>query len=253
VISDPIFWLLVIPAVVALGLSKGGFAGVGQIGTPLMALIMPPLEAAAILLPIMIAQDFVSMWVYRKDFSARNLKIMMPGAVIGMCIAWVLAAHISDAMVRFLIGAITVAFVLYTWLVPKKIAADPAPPSAASGVFWGSLSGFTSTLSQAGGPPFQMYVLPQQLPKMTFVGTTALFFGFLNTIKVIPYFALGQFSTSGLTTSAALLPLAMVTNAMGIWLVRRTPQALFYQITLVLMLVISIELLRSGATDLWLR
>src|SRR5665647_1480188 len=68
-IIDPLFYALAIPAVVALGLSKGGFVGVGQIGTPLLALVMPPLEAAAILLPIMLAQDAVSVWAFRKDWS----------------------------------------------------------------------------------------------------------------------------------------------------------------------------------------
>ena len=71
-ITDPLFYALAIPAVVALGLSKGGFAGVGQMATPLLALAMPPLEAAAILLPIMMVQDAAALWVYRKDWSGRD-------------------------------------------------------------------------------------------------------------------------------------------------------------------------------------
>ena len=54
VITDPLFYLRAIPAVTFLGLSKGGFAGLGMLATPLLALIVPPLEAAAILLPILI-------------------------------------------------------------------------------------------------------------------------------------------------------------------------------------------------------
>ena len=115
---------------------------------------------------------------------------------------------------------------------------------------WGALSGFTSTLCQAGAPPFQMYVLLQKLPKMTFVGTTAFFFAAVNGLKLIPYFALGQFSIKGLGTSAVLLPLAMATNMLGFWLVRVTPQELFYKITMLLMFLISIELVRSGVTDI---
>ena len=112
-ITDPLFYALAIPAVVALGLSKGGFVGVGQIGTPLLALLMPPLEAAAILLPIMLVQDAVSVWAYRKDWSGRILAVMLPGAIVGIGAAWLLAAHISDSMVRIAIGVITVLFVLY--------------------------------------------------------------------------------------------------------------------------------------------
>lgn len=249
-ITDPLFYLIAVPAVVALGLSKGGFAGIGQVATPLLALIMPPLEAAAVLLPIMLAQDAVSMWVYRKDFSAWNIKVMLPGAILGIGAAWLLASYISDAAVRIAIGAITLAYVVYTWLGPRGLLDKPGSASTAGGVFWGSLSGFTSTLCQTGGPPFQIHVLPQQLAKMTFVGTTAIFFGIVNALKVVPYFALGQFSTAGLSSSAALLPLALLTNALGIWLVRRTPQAMFYRLTLVMLLLIGLELMRSGGLDL---
>ena len=250
-ISDPLFYALAIPAVVALGLSKGGFVGVGQIGTPLLALLMPPLEAAAILLPIMLVQDAVSVWAYRKDWSGRILAVMLPGAIVGIGAAWALAATISDSMVRIAIGVITILFVLYSGL-GSRLFPPPGlrPPSRLRGTLWGVASGFTSTLCQAGGPPFQMHVLPQNLAKMTFVGTTAVFFAAVNWLKVGPYFALGQFSTEGLGTSLALLPLAIATNFLGFWLVRITPQALFYKITMALMLVIALELTRSGVTDM---
>jgi uncharacterized protein len=250
VTSDPVFYLAVIVAVTALGLSKGGFAGVGQIATPLLALFMPPLEAAAILLPIMMLQDAMAVWVYRKDWDALNLKVMLPGAVIGMGVAWVLAAYLSEPMVRIAVGVISIAFVLQVWL-SKPVAADPGPPSTPRGVFWGALSGFTSTLCQAGGPPYQVHVLPQRLAKMTYVGTTAIFFATVNALKVIPYFALGQFSTGGLAISLALVPLAIAANFLGFWVVRRMPAALFFRLAYVLIFLISIELVRGGTVALW--
>jgi uncharacterized protein len=248
VVTDPLFYLLALPAVTLLGLGKGGFAGVGMISTPLLALALPPLQAAAILLPILLVQDAISIWVYRHDWSAWNLKVLSIGGVIGVGIAWALAAHVSDAFVRLSVGLIGVSFVLYSWFA--RVPTEPRRPSAASGVFWGSAAGFTSTLAQAGAPPFQVHMLPQKLDKMTFVGTNAIFFAFVNWLKLVPYFALGQFSAEGLTTSAALLPLAVATNFLGIWLVRRTPTALFYKIAYVLVFLICAELMRSGLTSM---
>ena len=121
IITDPLFYALAVPAVVALGLSKGGFAGMGQMATPLLALVMPPLEAAAIMLPIMIVQDAVAVWVYRKEWDGRVIAIMLPGAVVGIGIAWALAAHISEAMVRVFVGAIAIAFVLYNWIGVQRV------------------------------------------------------------------------------------------------------------------------------------
>jgi len=250
-ITDPLFYALAVPAVVALGLSKGGFAGVGQMAAPLLALIMPPLEAAAIMLPIMILQDASAVWVYRKDWNGRILSIVIPGGIAGVAAGGLLAAHVSDAAVRVFTGGATIAFVLYSWIGPQRIAQAAHQASVAAGLFWGALSGFTSTIAQAGAPPYQMYALSLQMPKMTFVGTSAIFFATMNWLKVIPYVALGQFSTKGLGTSLVLLPLAILTNQLGFFLVRRVSQKLFYKITLIAMFLISLELVREGAADIW--
>lgn len=239
-LSDPLFLAICLVAVFILGLAKGGFAGIGMLATPMMALVIPPLQAAAILLPILLVQDVISVWVYRRDWDRWNVKVMLPGAVVGIGIAWALAAHLSDSMVRLMVGLIGLVFVLNAWFV--RAPTELRKPSATGGVFWGVVTGFTSTLVQAGSPPFQFHMLPQKLPKLTFVGTNAILFAAINWLKVVPYFQLGQFSTQSLKTSAMLLPLAIATNFLGIWLVRITPQGLFYRIAYVLVFLISLGL-----------
>lgn len=244
-ITDPLFWLLAIPSVTALGFAKGGFTGLGMISTPLLALVMSPLEAAAILLPILLLQDCISVWVFRKDWDPWNLKVLIPGAVVGVGAAWLLAAYVTDSHVKLAVGLIAAIFALVHWFGPK--AAEIAPkPRPGVGVVCGALAGFTSALVQVGAPPYYVFVLPQRLSKMVFVSTTCWFFAAVNVMKIVPYFALGQFSTAGLWTSAALVPLAVATNFLGIWLVRRTPQELFYKLAYIMMFLIALELIRQG-------
>ena len=182
IITDPFFYVVAIPAVLFLGLSKGGFAGVGIAATPLLALYLPPLEAAALLLPVLITQDLISLYVYRREWDASNLKIMLPGAIIGMAIAWLFASIISDNAVRITVGLIGLIFVIDVWR--KRAQLEPRRMGPAAGVFWGAVSGFTSFMTQAGGPPFQVYVLPQRLPKLVLVGTMTIFFAIVNALKL---------------------------------------------------------------------
>jgi uncharacterized membrane protein YfcA len=244
IITEPLFYFVAVPAVILLGLAKGGFSGLGIASTPLLALYLPPLEAAALILPILITQDMISVYVYRRDWDAWNLKVMLPGAIAGMALGWLLASHLSDAFVRIIIGVIGLAFVANIWLRRNKI--EPHPATAISGVFWGGVSGFTSFMTQGGGPPFQVHVLPQRLPKLTFVGTTTIFFAVVNLLKIGPYFALAQFTAKNFATSLLLLPIAVLANFAGIWLVRKTPTGLFYNIAYVLLFVISLLLLWQG-------
>lgn len=244
IITEPLFYAVAIPAVILLGLAKGGFSGLGIASTPLLALYLPPLEAAALILPLLIIQDMISIYVYRRDWDAWNLKVMLPGAVAGMALGWILASHLSDALVRIIIGLIGLAFVANTWLRRNRIETHPA--TAISGVFWGGVSGFTSFMTQGGGPPFQVHVLPQRLPKLTLVGTTTIFFAVVNFLKIGPYFALAQFTVKNFATSLLLLPIAVLANFAGIWLVRKTPTGLFYNIAYVLLFIISLLLLWQG-------
>ena len=250
VIDDLLFYLFAIPAVVILGISKGGFSGIGMIATPLLALVMPPLQAAAILLPIILLQDVLSCWIYRRDWDPWNLKVMLPGAMVGVGAAGLLAAHVSDAVIRLVVGLIALGFAVNAWWF-RHIKPDDLPkPRAALGTACGGLAAFTSTLIQIGAPPYYVFVLPQRLPKMLYVGTTVWFFALVNVMKVAPYVALGQFSTAGFATSVVLFPLAIAANFFGVWLVRVTPEAMFYRITNVLVFVLGCELTRQGVTEL---
>src|SRR5712691_2268701 len=111
-LGDPIFMAVAVIGVCLLGLSKGGFFGLGVMALPLMSLFVPPLQAAAILIPTVLAQDVLTIWTYRANWSAWNLKIMIPGMAVGIVIAALLAASLSAAHIRLAVGLIAAAFVL---------------------------------------------------------------------------------------------------------------------------------------------
>jgi len=197
-------------------------------------------------------QDAFSVWIYRRVWDPWNLKVMLPGCVIGVGAAWLLAAYVSESAIRLLVGLIAlglVAYLVFRHLLPS----ESQKPRAPHGTFWGAMSGFTTTLIQIGAPPYYAFVLPQRLEKMIYVGTTVMFFAAANMMKIVPYFALGQFSTTGLATSFALFPLAIACNFLGIYLVRITPEAMFYRLTNVIVLVLGCELTRQGLVELFWR
>ncbi|MBR0758061.1 sulfite exporter TauE/SafE family protein [Bradyrhizobium jicamae] len=231
-------------AVMCLGLSKGGFIGFGMIATPLLALVIPPLQAAALLLPIMLTQDVFSAWVFRHECDYRTLAIMLPGTLVGIAIAWIFATHIEQAMVRLTVGLVGVSFAISHWGGLKMRA-----KSSGAGLLWGTVAGFTGTLANAGGPPFLVFALSQDFSKMVFVGTAAMFFLALNAVKLGPFFALGQFSSENLMTSLLLLPLAIVANAVAIRLVRRIPSSAFYRVSYALVFAVSAGLIWQGITQ----
>jgi uncharacterized protein len=245
-ITDPVFYLVAIPAVISLGLSKGGFSGLGTLAAPLMAIAVSPVQAIGILTPILLTQDVVTIWHYWRNWDARILKIMIPGQIVGVGVAWLVAAYVPDTAIRLVVGAIAVNFAISQWFgMPARVASPH--PSVIAGRLWGAAAGFTSFIANSGGPPFQIYVLPQKLDKETFVGTYSLFFAAGNVLKVVPYFLLGQLNPTNLSTSALLLPLAVASNIAGVWLVRRTPTAFFYKIVYSLIFLIGLELITTGA------
>ena len=240
------FYLAAIPAVILLGLSKGGFSGVSLLSLPLMALVMSPIRAAGIMLPILIVQDAVTVWAYRRSWDAFNLWVLLPGAVAGIVLGYFFAAHVSDSLISLLVGLIAAGFAIRRLFADRHGTAQGTRYSRPIGFVCGIAAGFTSLIANAGAPPFQIYVLPQKLKPAVLVGTSAIFFAVCNWLKVAPFFALGQFTTSNLALSATLMPLAIAANMAGIHLVRRLSIERFYKIIYILLAVVSLKLIWDG-------
>jgi len=213
-----------------------------MIAVPMLSLTMPPIKAAALLLPIFILSDVVGVYLYRKEFDKDNLKILIPAGLLGVLVGWLTASLISDVAVSFLIGVMGVVFCLNTWLrkTPHKAAKKP---SKHLGIFWGTLSGFTSFISHSGAPPYQIYMLPQKLPKLIFAGTTTLIFACVNVAKIIPYALIEPFTVSMITTAMMYLPAALVGTMVGKFGVQTLSERWFYLLVQIALFLICIHLI----------
>jgi len=254
--TDPFFYAAAIPAVIMVGLSKGGFGGaMALLGVPLMALAISPVQAAAILLPILIVMDIVSLWTWRSHKDNKTLVIMLPGALIGITIGWATAAWVTVPMIRLIVGAVALWFV-WRYVMQSLAAARnggkqaPAGHRPVLGLFWATLAGFTSFVSHAGGPPYQIYTLPLRQDPKTYTGTSVRFFAIVNAVKLVPYFALGQFDTTNLSTSLVLAPLAPVATLAGAFIVRRMKPDIFYPFMYLMVFLAALKLIWDGAIHL---
>lgn len=242
--TDPLFYGIATLAIILVGLAKGGFAGLGATAIPLLALVMDPVRAAAMLLPILLLQDVVSVWAFRKSYDRQTLLWMVPGSFVGVFLGWLLASSVSSDGVRAMVGVIAVAFGAYRLAGFQIKASRPLPQWLAA--FWGMVSGFTSHIAHSGGPPFQIWALTRNFPHTVFIGTSAIFFAIVNWIKVPAYLALGQFTWDNLQLTLVLLPLALASTMAGVWLVKRMDPQRFYGIINALM--IGVGLLLIGGT-----
>lgn len=240
-------WYLALAGCAAflVGLSKGGLPAIGMLAVPLMSLVMSPVQAAVMLLPIYVISDVMGVYLYRRDYSAANLRILLPAGVFGVFVGWFTASMVSDRAITFLIGAIGVAFCLNAWL-RKQANAEPKPVHAGKGWFWGTLSGFTSFISHAGAPPYQVYILPQKLPKAEFAGTSTILFAVINAAKILPYQMLRPYSMDTLHSAAVLIPFALVGAVSGAWLTRRMADVWFYRIVQVSLFGVSLKLIADA-------
>ncbi|MGE4431166.1 MAG: sulfite exporter TauE/SafE family protein [Sphingobium sp.] len=241
------YYLCAFIAVALSGLAKGGFAGVGALAMPVLALAIDPVRAAAILLPILIVQDVISVWVFRHDWDRHVLSVMVPGMAVGVALGYLLATIISESAVLGVLGAISVLFGLQRlWWERRGAIMLPSDSPGWVGALFGVASGFTSQIAHAGSPPFQMWVLPRRLPRDTLVGTTAIAFAVMNWLKVPAYAALGQFTPANLIASAALVPVALLSTLAGVAIVRRIDPARFYAVIYVLMVLLGLKLMADA-------
>jgi uncharacterized membrane protein YfcA len=252
-------------------MAKSGFGGsVGMLGVPIMIFACGGKTSLAmgILLPILIAADYVAVASWLGKWSWRPVLLLLPGMVAGVGAGWALL-HIlagleaatgrnplggpkglTDQWLKLGVGVVALVFVAL-----QAIRSLRGRPLAFRPVFWqasaaGVAAGFTSTISHAAGPIVAMYMLPQQMPKGRYVATTALCYWIGNQIKLVPYFAEGMINTNTLLAGVALVPGVVVGAVLGIVLHKRVDARQFTGIVYVLLALAGAELCYKGLTAL---
>ncbi len=230
-----------------MGFGKGAFGGgMGVLAVPVMALFLPPQQVAAILLPLLCAMDVFGIWGYRKSWDRKTMAILAPAMVIGITIGALTFKYLNDDMIRFAIGFIAISFCLHSWLRRNRNE-QPKATNVLKGGFWGTISGLTSFVAHAGGPPISVYLLPLKLEKSIYVGTSIILFTMANYVKLVPYSLLGLFTRETLLTSLALSPLVPLGMFVGFYVHNKIERDQFYRLVYALLFIVGGKLMYDGA------
>ncbi len=236
------FWAL---ASVFVGMGKGGLPVVGMLSVLALVPGIHAVTAAGLLLPLYVVSDMFGLYAYRREFDRRVLAILLPAAALGVALGYFTATVVSEAWVTILIGVIGLVFAL-NLLIKRQMIVEPKRAEVAPGIFWGAVTGFTSFVSHSGGPPYQVYTMPLGMSKAVFAGTSTIAFAYINAVKLIPYYLLGQINLASLEKVLVLMPIAAASVFLGVRLVKWLPERLFFQLVTWALFLVSVKLVWDG-------
>ena len=227
--------------VAVFGIGKGGFAGpISMLAVPVMSFVMNPIQAAGILLPLLVLMDVMALYIYWKKWRVDIIKIIIPASIIGIIIGSLTFQYTSENQIRLIVGIISILFVIISLIQKNNLALKP---TKIKGIFWSSTAGYTSFLIHAGAPPMNFYMLPLKLDKTIYIGTTTFVYFIINSVKLIPYYYLDLLVPSNLKISIALIPVAIVSVLIGYFLQKKVSQEMFYNIIYFLLFLIGVKLI----------
>lgn len=242
-----LFWTLAVVAATCVGVSKGGWPVIGMLSVPLLSLVISPVVAAGMLLPVYVVSDIFGLYAYRHAFNKRVVLVIAVSGTIGVAVGGLTAHLVEEAFVTLIVGVVGLLFAIFM-MVRDTLTGEEREGKLASGIFWGILTGFTSFVSHAGAPPYQIWVLPQRLSKVVFAGTSTITFAYINAIKLIPYYMLGQINLESLKVATILMVPASIAVFVGVKMVKVVSDKLFFRIVIGALFIVSIKLIWDGVT-----
>ncbi len=247
---DFTFYAVAIPAAFIAGVAKGGFGGgAAFVATAILALVIPPALALGIMLPLLMVVDLATLRPFWKQWDLDAAKALIIGGLPGILLGTALYQIANADVLRVLIGVISVLFVVFQVARGRDwIRVSERPLSKRVGLFAGMVTGFTSFVSHAGGPPAAMYLLSKGLGKTTYQATAVLAFWAINAMKAVPYAFLGVFTWETFKADLIMVAPALIGCAVGVYAHRAMPERLFFLVTYVLLLGAGFKLIFDGLT-----
>ncbi|MBE1285806.1 MAG: TSUP family transporter [Rhodobacteraceae bacterium] len=245
---DLMFFAFAVPSVVFAGVSKGGFgSGAAFASASILAIILTPGQALALMLPLLMLIDVAALRPYWRRWNLRASSLIIMGGMPGVVLGALIYRMVNDDVMRVMIGAISVGFVVWQ-LVGVKLMQRRRRLQFGDGVglVSGFAAGFASFVSHAGGPPAAVYLLSQRLSKTEYQASTVLIFWILNAVKFGFYAVLGLFTVETLWANVLLAPFALFGTWLGVRMHFRIPEWAFFAVTYVLLTVTGIKLIWDG-------
>jgi uncharacterized protein len=225
---SPVQWLLLLLGALGIGVAKSGFAGVSMLHVIIFAYLFGARESTGVVLPMLIVGDVLAVCAFRQHARWEYVRRMLPPALAGIVVGWLLMHRLSGEAYKPLIGGIILALtVLQLWRQARPAFFERVPHSAWFAWTMGLLAGGTTMLINGAGPIMALYFLAIALPKLEFVSTSAWFFLIVNCLKVPFSATLGLIHLDTLRLNALLVPVIAGGLFFGRWLVQRIPQRLF--------------------------
>jgi len=218
--TDPLFYVVGLGAIFLVALGRGTFGGgFAVIGVPLLALVVDPITATAMMAPIASASDPFALWAYPpRHWSKPDLTWLVPGMFVGLALGAIFFVRVDPRLVALAIAIITLWFCLRWFLGGRRAFDRPGlPVQPAKALICATVSGFTTFVAHAGNPPLAYYLLPRGLHKTVYVSTLIAVFLASNTIKLLIYVWLFRDRPVIFLMALALMPAL----PLGTWVGRR--------------------------------
>lgn len=209
---------------------------------------MNPVQAAALVLPVLIVTDVAALWLYRKDWSKRNTVILLPAMFAGIALATLIVPYTPESFLLAFTGLVGLWAVWRRWFTAQPSEYQPA--KVMPGLFWGTIAGITTFITHSGAPPTQAYLLPQNLSRFAFAGTMAVTFAIANMAKIPSYAALGFFDGLNWTLVFGLAAVGLGGTFIGRVLVKRMSDSVYMRVIEILLLILSIILIWKAISGL---
>ena len=240
-------WAIAVLGAVMVGMAKNGVPGLSILFVAAFAAVFPSAkQASGIVLPLLIAGDWIAIGNFRRHLQWRHLGRLFPWTAAGVVAGYFALGALSDHRAKVLIGLIILTLALLSFWQRRRgsrTAPDDGRIHWGFGAFIGVIAGFTTLVANAGGPLMAIYLVAMRLPKLEFVGTAAVFFAVLNLFKV-PFMAnLGLLTRASLLFDATLVPAVIVGAVAGRYLLTRINQRVFEQLVLGLSTIAGLVLL----------
>ena len=225
---------------------KGAFGGgFGLVGIPILSLVMDPISAGAVIAPLFIPMDIVSLRYYPpRTWSWPDLKILVPGMVAGIGLGTLALTLLDTRLVAIVIGAVSLWFAALWYAGGQSVEARPRNGWHAA--LAGTGSGIATMIAHSGSPPVTSYLLRLGLAKEVYVGTLTIYFAIGNAIKVWPWLAIAQPSRSLWIIIGLCIPMAFVGVWIGWLFHQHINQRRLYQGCYALLVLTSLKLLWDG-------